>query len=97
MATADDVIAGLLDKSLETASINAHGWHDRGQGPGSVHGQFVKWLTFGDLAGSVADDVARIRAQPLVPRTIPIYGYIYDVRSGNLQEVAEATRLGRAD
>jgi carbonic anhydrase len=93
----DDVIAGLLDKSLETASVDAHGWHDHGQGPGSVHGHFVKWLTFDDLAGSVAADVARIRSHPLVPRRIPIYGYIYDVRSGRLQEVDEATHLGRAD
>ncbi len=93
----DDVIAGLLDKSLETASIDAQGWHDHGQGPGSVHGHFVKWLTFDDLAGSVAADVARIRSHPLVPHTIPIYGYIYDVRSGRLLEVDEATRLGRAD
>jgi len=93
----DDVIAGLLDKSLETASVDAHGWHDHGQGPGSVHGHFVKWLTFDDLAGSVTADVARIRSHPLVPRRIPIYGYIYDVRSGRLQEVDEATHLGRAD
>lgn len=92
----DDIIAGLLDKSLETASIDARGWHDRGQGPGSVHGHFVKWLTIGDLAGSVVEDVGRIRSHPLVPRNIPVHGYIYDVRSGRLNEVAEATRLGRA-
>jgi carbonic anhydrase len=92
----DAVIAGLLDKSLETASIDAQGWHDHGQGPGSVHGHFIKWHTFADLAGSVVEDVARIRSHPLVPRTIPIYGYIYDVRSGRLNEVDEATRLGRA-
>jgi carbonic anhydrase len=92
----DEVIAGLLDSSLETASLDAQGWHDHGAGPGSVHGHFVKWLTFGDLAQSVIDDVQRIRSHPLVNPSIPIFGYIYDVRSGKLHEVAEATTAGRA-
>jgi len=92
----DDTIAGLLDKSLETASIDAQGWHDHGHGPGSVHGHFIKWHTISDLAGSVVEDVARIRTHPLVPASIPIYGYIYDVRSGKLNEVAAATAAGRA-
>ena len=92
----DDVIAGLLDNSLEPATIDEHGWHDHGHGPGSVHGHFVKWHTISDLASSVVEDVARIRTHPLVPPTIPIYGYIYDVRSGRLNEVPEATQIGRA-
>jgi carbonic anhydrase len=45
---------------------------------------------------SVADDVRRIRAHPLVPRDIPIYGYIYDVTNGHLVEVPAATRAGQA-
>jgi hypothetical protein len=28
-------------------------------------------------------------------KSIPVYGYIYDVYSGNLVEVAEATEAGR--
>jgi carbonic anhydrase len=43
----------------------------------------------------VTEDVQRIRNHPLVPGDIPIYGYIYDVRSGKLNEVPEATRAGR--
>ena len=92
----DDVIAGLLDSSLETATIDAHGWHDHGHGPGSVHGHFIKWHTISDLAQSVVEDVARIRSHPLVPAAIPIHGYIYDVRSGRLAEVPEATPIGAA-
>jgi len=90
----DDIMGGLLGKSLETATIGEHGWHDHGHGPGSVHVQYVKWLTFKDLASSVTEDVARIRSHPLVPANIPIYGYIYDVRNGRLIEVPEATKLG---
>jgi carbonic anhydrase len=93
----DDVMAGLLGKSLETARFDEHGWNDHGEGPGSVHGHFVKWHTISDLAGSVVEDVAHIRSHQLVPKSIPIYGYIYDVRTGRLNEVTEATRLGGAE
>jgi carbonic anhydrase len=91
-----EIIADLLAQSLETATIDASGWRDTGPGPGSVEGHYINFLTIGDLAGSVTEDVRRIRAHPLVPRTIPIYGYIYDVRTGRLIEVPEATRAGAA-
>jgi carbonic anhydrase len=92
----DGTIAGLLEQSLDTATIDETGWHDHGEGPGSVHGHFVKWLTFTDLAASVTEDVRRIRSHPLVAGDIPVYGYIYDVRSGKLLEVPEATEAGKA-
>jgi carbonic anhydrase len=41
-------------------------------------------------------DVRRIREHPLVPPNVPIYGYVYDVRSGRLDEVKKATEAGRA-
>jgi len=40
--------------------------------------------------------VRRIREHPLVPAGIPIYGYVYDVHSGHLEEVRAATERGRA-
>jgi carbonic anhydrase len=40
--------------------------------------------------------VLRIRNHPLVPGDIPIYGYIYDVKTGTLVEVPEATGAGKA-
>ena len=92
----DDIISGLLEKSLETATVDASGWHDVGQGPGSSAGRYLKWHTFTDNARSVLEDVERIRNHPLVPRKIPIYGYISDVRSGRLVEVPEATAAGKA-
>lgn len=92
----DEIMRGLLAKSLKTATIDAGGWHDTGQGSGSQEGAFIDWLTIGDQAESVCADVQRIRAYPLVPRDIPVYGYIYDVRTGQLVEVPEATRIGKA-
>ena len=91
----DDVMAELLDKSLETAKIDETGWHDVGKGPGSVLGHFIKWHTISNMEQSVIEDVNRIRSSPLVPRRIPLYGYIYDVRSGRLMEVKDATAAGQ--
>lgn len=91
----DEIISDLLDQSLETATIDDKGWHDHGHGPGSNHGHYVKWLSFKDVAGSVIEDVKRIRSHPLVPGNIPIYGYYYDVKTGRLVEVPEATMAGK--
>lgn len=90
----DDVIRGLLANSLETAELGSDGFKDVGTGPGSSEGNYVDWLTIADNASSVVEDVARIRAHPLVPGRIPIYGYIYDVSSGRLNEVPDATKAG---
>jgi carbonic anhydrase len=90
----DDVIRGLLANSLETAELGADGFHDVGNGPGSAEANYVDWLTISDNERSVAEDVARIRNHPLVPGSIPIYGYIYDVTTGRLVEVPEATKAG---
>ena len=92
----DEIMRDLLSKSLETATIDASGWHDVGQGPGSDEAKFVSFLTIKDLAESVVEDVTRIRWHPLVPVHIPVYGYIYDVKTGKLNEVSEATHIGRA-
>ena len=92
----DEVMRGLLASSLKTSSVDATGWHDSGDGPGSTEGNYIDWLTIGDNAASVVEDVSRIRNHPLVPNEIPIYGYIYDVRSGELVEVPDATRAGAA-
>jgi carbonic anhydrase len=91
----DEIMRGLLASSLKTASVDATGWHDSGQGPGSTEGNYIDWLTIKDNAKSVVEDVRRIRNHPLVPADIPVYGYIYDVRSGRLLEVPEATSVGR--
>jgi carbonic anhydrase len=92
----NEIMRGLLAKSLETASLDESGWRDTGQGPGSTAGESIDWLTIRDQSESVVEDVRRIREHPLVPRNIPIYGYIYDVKTGRLIEVPEATAAGRA-
>ena len=88
----NDVMRGLLANSLETAALTDKGFQDVGKGTGSRAGEFIEWLTIRDQEQSVRDDVQRIREHPLVPRSIEIYGYIYDVKSGKLLEVREAKR-----
>lgn len=41
------------------------------------------------------EDVKRLRAHPLVPGYIPIYGYMYDIHTGQLTEIPEASAAGR--
>jgi carbonic anhydrase len=92
----NEVIRGLLASSLETAELTPNGFRDVGRGPGSTAGEYIEWLTIRDQAQSVVDDVERIRTHPLVPKSIPIYGFVYDVRSGKLIEVEGSAEIGKA-
>lgn len=89
------IMTDLLSKSLETASIDASGWHDTGKGPGCDEGKYINWLTFKNLELSIVEDVERIRRHPLVPKRIPIYGFYYDVKTGKLVEVSDAMQAGK--
>jgi len=91
----NDTMAGLLRGSLKPATVDATGWHDSAAGGGTDEGSYVNWLTFSDNAQSVLEDVRRIRSSPMVPTDIPIYGYIYDCKTGALQEVPAASAAGR--
>lgn len=92
----NDIMTSLLGSSLETATVDANGWHDHGAGPGSPEGRYINWLTISNQSQSVLEDVTRVRKHPLVPGNIPIYGYIYDCKTGKLIEVPEATAVGAA-
>ena len=97
MATfTDEVMRSLLASSLRTATMGASGWQDSGEGLGSTEGSYIDWLTISDSTKSLVEDVTRIRNHPLVPGDIPIYGYIYDIKTGRLEEVPEATEAGKA-
>jgi carbonic anhydrase len=92
----NEVMRGLLASSLETAELTPKGFRDVGRGPGSRAGEYVEWLTIHDQAQAVIDDVERIRNHPLVPKSIPVYGFVYDVHSGKLIEVEGASAIGKA-
>jgi len=92
----NDLMGDLLDQSLETAALGPDGFYDVGAGPGSPAGRDIDWLTIADRNQSVVDDVSRVRNHPLVPAAIPIYGYVYNVKTGGLEEITDATAAGRA-
>jgi carbonic anhydrase len=48
----------------------------------------VDFLPFTDVEQSVRDDVAFLRGSSLILHGIPIRGFVYDVRTGRLSEVA---------
>jgi len=47
----------------------------------------IDFLPFRDVEQSVRDDVTFLRNSPLIPKSIDISGFIYDVRSGKLLPV----------
>src|SRR5256885_16199064 len=47
----------------------------------------IDFLPFTDLEQSVRDDVATLKASPLIPDNVDISGFIYDVSSGKLLPV----------
>ncbi|ATQ69948.1 MULTISPECIES: beta-class carbonic anhydrase [Methylosinus] len=91
----DEVMAELLDDSLETAAFDGANWSNPKHGGGCSGGHFIRWHTIKSQEESVLQDVQRIREHPLVPAYIPIYGYIYDVGTGRLIEVPKASEAGR--
>lgn len=83
----DDIMRGLLAQSLDTAVLEDGAWKDVGTTAGSHAGDYISWLTIRNQAESVREDIRRIKTHPLVPKSIPVYGYIYEVESGRLIEV----------
>jgi carbonic anhydrase len=48
----------------------------------------IDFLPFSDVAQSVRDDLQTLRSTPFLPKEIPVRGFIYDVTTGSLTEVA---------
>jgi carbonic anhydrase len=94
LSITNELMNDLLASSLEPAKLTPDGFKDVGEGPGSTAGESIDWLTIKDQNQAVLDDVATIRNHPLVPKTIPVYGYIFDVKSGKIAEVEGAKALG---
>jgi carbonic anhydrase len=92
----DEIMGELLEDDLATASFDGKKWSNPHHRGGHTAGHFIKWHTIKSQEASVVHDVRRIRAHPLVPRAVPIHGYIYDVKTGRLNEVAAATEAGKA-
>ena len=56
---------------------------------GASAGQDASWQTFGVIAdqiGTLEDDVRKVRSHPLIPDTVAVGGFLYDVDSGLLTQ-----------
>jgi len=91
----NEIMGDLLAQSLDTAAVGPDGFYDVGEGPGSPAGRSIDWLPISDREQSVVDDVRTIRSHPLVAADISIYGFVYDVKTGRLVEVPEASEASR--
>jgi carbonic anhydrase len=52
----------------------------------------MDFLPFTDLEESVRDDVRRIRNYPFIPPDVEVSGWVYDVKTGKLQEIVPVGR-----
>jgi carbonic anhydrase len=52
----------------------------------------VDFHPFSDLEQSVRDSLGRIRESPLLPDSLELSGWVYDVRSGRIEQVREEVR-----
>lgn len=56
---------------------------------------YVAFLAFENLKQSIIDDVYKVRTNTLISKKVRIHGYIYDVHTGKLHEVKEASKIGQ--
>jgi carbonic anhydrase len=82
-----ELIGELLAGSLQTAAFDGKTFTNATTEGGAPDGKYINWLTIKDQAESIKDDVNRLRNHPLVNKSIPIHGYIYDVKSGKINHV----------
>jgi len=93
----------VVDKDLIATYCNAflskvqNGKNDTCDKKSCVNYQCIDWLTIEHgLFESVLEDVQKIRNHPLIASYIPIYGFIFDVITGQLIPVDKAMKAGKA-
>jgi carbonic anhydrase len=89
----DEIIRDLLSK-VSTASVDENGWKNVSEEGGSKEANNISFNHCRPNRKYI-EDVRRIKDHPLVPTNIPVYGYIFDVKSGKLIEIPETTKLGK--
>jgi carbonic anhydrase len=56
----------------------------------------TRFFSFTDLEQNVRTQVQKLRAHPWIPSTVSIRGFIYDVKTGRLNEVQAVEKVRRA-
>ena len=55
---------------------------------GTVAAEPAHFYGFDDLEENVRTQVHRVKSHPWIPKDIPVRGFVYDVKTGRLQEIA---------
>jgi carbonic anhydrase len=63
---------------------------ETGKSAGHLH-----FHSFTDVEANLRAQLRRIRENPFLPHDIEVHGFIYDVRSGRLKEIAATEAAGR--
>jgi carbonic anhydrase len=48
----------------------------------------ARFYAFGDLEDDVRRQIQKVKSHPWLPGYIPVRGFVYDVKTGRLQEVS---------
>ena len=50
----------------------------------------IDFMPFSDVEESVREDVLTLRTNPFLPKDVEVSGWVYDVRTGRIERVADA-------
>jgi carbonic anhydrase len=53
----------------------------------------ARFYAFPNLEKNVRQQIQRVKSHPWIPSSIPVRGFIYDVKTGKLNEVSAAERV----
>ena len=54
---------------------------------GAIASEPAHFYAFDDLEANVREQVRKVKAHPWIPKSIPVRGFVYDVKTGRLEEV----------
>ena len=90
-ALSEEIITDLLKDDLESAVLEDGIWKNpkrestKNKKPGSNYAEHIHWDTFEDQRKTLISDIEVLKNHPLVPSHIDIFGFIFDINSGELK------------
>lgn len=88
----NEIMADLLSRSSQPATFENGRWHVQADGTGSNAGSQIDFLPIENHIEVLIKDVQKLCENPLIPKFITIYGFIFDVKTGKLNAIEKATR-----
>jgi carbonic anhydrase len=56
----------------------------------------AEFHAFSDVEQNVRTQISKVKSHPWIPKDIPVRGFVYDVKTGKLNEVAEEAKARKA-